>query len=86
MSAMTREQIEDQVTRTLVEMFELDAAAITPGAKLYEDLDLDSIDAIDMAVKMQEITGERFDEQTLRKIHTVGDIVDQVEAALRRRG
>lgn len=82
---MTRNQIEARVTLTLVEMFEVDSTAISPGAKLYEDLGLDSIDAIDMAVKMQEITGERFDEPTLRKIRTVGDIVDQVEAALRRR-
>ena len=86
MIAMTRVQIEDQVTATLIEMFEVESAAITLGAKLYEDLGLDSIDAIDMAVKMQEITGERFDEPTLRKIRTVGDIVEQVEAALRRRG
>jgi acyl carrier protein len=84
MKQFTKGQIYEQVTSTLVEMFEVDAATITSETRLYEDLDLDSIDAIDMAVKMQEITGERFDEQALRKIRTVGDIVTQIEATLLR--
>ena len=83
---MTRGQIEAEVVAALVQMFELDPTAVTPAARLTEDLELDSLDAVDMAARMQEMTGERVPEQALRKIRTVGDVVDQIESTLRRRG
>ena len=83
---MTRAQIEAEVVAALVQMFELDPAAVTPAARLTEDLELDSLDAVDMAARMQEMTGERVPEQALRKIRTVADVVDQIESTLRRRG
>lgn len=76
---MVRQEILAKVRDIMVEMFELDPAGITPEAKLMEDLDLDSIDAIDMVVKLQELTGERVAEEQLKQIRTVGDIVDLVE-------
>lgn len=82
---MTRDEIYAEVSRTMIEMFEVEPDAIKPGAKLYEDLDLDSIDAIDMAVKMQEITGQRVEEKDLRKIRTVDDVVDLIDRILRAR-
>ena len=49
---------------------------------LRDDLDLDSIDAIDLAVKIQEITGARVDEAELRHVRTVGDVVDLITRML----
>ena len=63
-------------------MFELDAETVTLQAHLMDDLDRDSIDAIDMVVKLQEITGKRVDEERLKQIRTVEHIVDLVEAQL----
>lgn len=82
---MTRAEILQHVTKTLVELFQVDAAKVTPEARLGEDLDLDSIDAIDMAVKVQELTGKRVEEAALRKVRTVGDVVDLVESILREK-
>ncbi len=79
---MTRTELFDRVTRTLAELFELDAGSITMESRLVEDLDLDSIDAIDLAVKMQELTGRRLEEDDLRRIRTVADIVDVLEGML----
>lgn len=79
---MTRADILDNVSRTLVEMFELDSKSVTMEARLVEDLDLDSIDAIDLAAKMQEFTGRRLTEDELRKIRTVADVVDFLERTL----
>lgn len=79
---MTRADIFDKVSRTLVEMFELDSKSVTMEAQLVEDLDLDSIDAIDLAAKMQEFTGRRLTEDELRKIRTVADVVDFLEKTL----
>ncbi len=75
---MNREQIFAEMARTLVDRFEVDPDAVRLEARLYEDLELDSIDAIDMAVKVKEMTGRRVEERELRKIRTVADLVDLV--------
>jgi len=76
---VTRAEIIDELRKTMSEMFEIEPASITLESRLFEDLDLDSIDAIDMAVKLQELTGRRVDETALRKIRTVEDVVDLIE-------
>ena len=80
---MNRAEILDEISRTLVEMFELDPKIVTPEARLVEDLDLDSIDAVDMAAKLQELTGKRLAEEDLRGMRTLEDVVDIAERMLR---
>ncbi len=79
---MTRDEVFKQVAEALVESFELDPAIVTLEAHLIDDLDLDSIDAIDMAVKLQEMTGRRVEEEALKSVRTVADVVDLMEAHL----
>ena len=76
---MTRDEIFAQVKNNMVEMFEIDPGIVTADALLRENLDLDSIDAIDLAVKIEEFTGKRVDENALRSVRTVNDVVDLVE-------
>lgn len=76
---MTRDAIFDELHRTMVEMFEIEPADVTLESALAEDLGLDSIDAIDMAVRLQELTGKGVQEEALRALKTVGDVVDLVE-------
>ncbi len=73
---MTKEQIFERVREILVESFELDPAEIHPTAHLRDDLDLDSIDAIDLAVGLEKETGLEVSEDELREIRVVQDIVD----------
>ncbi len=80
---MTREEIFRRISQTLSELFELDPQTVTMEARFVEDLDLDSIDAVDMAAKIQEITGRRLEEDDLRRIRTVADIVDIIDRMLR---
>ena len=80
---VSRNQILAEIVRTMSETFEMEADDIKPESRLFEDLDLDSIDAIDMAVKMQDITGKRVDEDSLRTLRTVNDVVDLAERLLR---
>ncbi len=84
-SAPDRAEVLAQIQRTMAEMFDLDPAAITLEARLVEDLDLDSLDAIDLAVKMQEMSGARVDEAALRKVRTIADVVELVVAMLSAR-
>ncbi len=78
-SLMTRDEIAQDVCQALAEMFELDPEGLTMEMRVVEDLDLDSIDAIDMAARVQKIAGKRLSEEDLLGIRTVGDIVDVVE-------
>ena len=70
---MTRAEIYQRITGILVKTFELDPADIRPESRLYEDLDLDSIDAVDMFVELHEVTGRRIDPQAARNIRTGHD-------------
>lgn len=74
-SESQRREILEVVTAKLAEMFELRAHTITPETHLFKDLDLDSIDAIDLAVQLQELTGQKVQEEALRSLRTVGDVV-----------
>lgn len=75
--------VYQEVTSLLVTLFEVDPAAITPEARLYEDLELDSIDAVDMIVHLQKKTGRKIKPEEFKAVRTVQDVVDAVERLLR---
>ena len=81
---MSKEEIFPWVVDTLHEMFELDKAKITPQANLYTDLDIDSIDAVDLAVKLKQLTGKRLQPDVFKSVRTVQDIVNALEGLLAR--
>ncbi|MDB5989226.1 MAG: acyl carrier protein [Herbaspirillum sp.] len=72
---MSNADITACVSSLLQEMFEIDAAAITPEANLYTDLDIDSIDAVDIVVKLNQMTGKRIQPDVFRSVRTVRDVV-----------
>ena len=76
---MTRQEINKLVINTLKEAFDLSAEDLVPNAKLFEDLDLDSLDAIDLAVKLKNDTGITLDEGEMRSIIELSDLVDLLE-------
>lgn len=71
-------QIFEQVRDALVELFELEPEAITLDAKLYEELDLDSIDAVDLVVHLQKLTGKKIKPDDFKSVRTVQDVVNAV--------
>lgn len=79
-SVMTNDEIHAWIVDTLHEMFELDKAKITPQADLYTDLDIDSIDAVDLAVKLKQLTGKRLAPEVFKTVRTVQDVVDALVA------
>ncbi|MDO9161489.1 MAG: acyl carrier protein [Methylococcaceae bacterium] len=74
----TREEILAAIKEIMVEMFEIDEHAITLDAKLYEDLDFDSIDAVDMIVRLKEMTGKSVKAEDFKTARTIGDVVEAV--------
>lgn len=74
---MTRDEILATLSSHLQDMFEIPADKISLEAKLFEDLDLDSIDAVDLVVKLQEVTGKKFKPEQFKTVRSVGDVVDR---------
>lgn len=70
------------VRSVLTGTFELPEHRIVAGAHLYKDLDLDSLDAIDLVVRLKADTGLVLSEQDLRAMRTVADVVDVIHAKL----
>ena len=79
---MTEAQIFDKLKAVLSGNFEIDPARVTLDANLFDDLDLDSIDAVDLAIKLQEMTGKRVKPQEFKSIRTVRDVVATVHQLL----
>ena len=76
---MTKAEIEQKIKDILVSDFEIDAAKLTPDVNLFTDLDLDSIDAVDLVVRLQQEVKKKVNPEDFRKIRTLGDVVDAVE-------
>jgi acyl carrier protein len=64
----------------LVELFELEPERITPEANLYTDLEIDSIDAIDLIDHIKRVTGRKLSADDFRNVRTVSDVVKAVAA------
>ena len=72
----TRDDIFSLLRDALVELFELDAGQITLDANLYEDLEIDSIDAIDLIDHLKQQTGKKIAAEEFKSVRTVGDVVE----------
>lgn len=75
---MTRDEIYRELFGYLHTMFEVPSEKISLQARLFEDLDLDSVDAVDLVVKLQELTGRKIRPDQFKTVRTVGDVVDRV--------
>ncbi|MFA3762167.1 acyl carrier protein [Yersinia sp. 2544 StPb PI] len=79
---MEKQEIYQQITALLVKLFEIDEADIKPESRLYEELELDSIDAVDLVVHLQKVTGKKIMPEMFKSVRTVQDIVDAVDNLL----
>jgi len=78
----TRDEILSTLQGLFEELFEITPDKVTEDAKLYEDLDIDSIDAVDLVVRLKEITGKKVDPEDFKQVRNVGDVVNAVEKLL----
>ncbi len=79
---MTKEDIFNKLREMLVEAFQLDPAKIQLETHLFTDLDLDSIDAVELAIQLQDITGRRVKAEEFKNVRTVSDVVETVHRML----
>lgn len=79
----SKEEIAEKLKEILVNDFEISEDLITPEANLFKDLEFDSIDAVDLAVKLQQYTGKRIQPQDFKEIRTFEDVVNAVSELLK---
>lgn len=80
MTALTKNMTKDEIYQATVsllhEMFEIDKSKISLQSHLYTELDIDSIDAVDIVVKLNQLTGKRIEPEIFRSVRTVNDVVE----------
>ncbi len=74
----TQDEIFLTIRQLMTEMFELAPEDIVLNANLRQDLDIDSIDAVDLMVRLRDITGKRINPEDFKNAHTIQDVVDTV--------
>lgn len=74
----SKEDIYNHTKSLLVEMFEIEPDQIHADSNLYQDLDIDSIDAVDLMVELKNFTGAKIEQEDFREVRTMQDIVDTV--------
>lgn len=79
---MTDQEILAKLQTILQETFEIDPQRVQPEANLFADLDLDSIDAVDLAIQLQKLTGKRIQPQDFKEVRTVADVIGSVRRLL----
>ncbi|QBF24724.1 acyl carrier protein [Pseudomonas tructae] len=74
----TREDIFNTLRDALVELFELEPASISLDSNLYQDLEIDSIDAVDLIDHIKRQTGKKIAADEFKAVRTVNDVVEAV--------
>ncbi|MCX7564277.1 acyl carrier protein [Xanthomonadaceae bacterium XH05] len=80
---MTPQELFDRISSILQDSFQIEADRITPQARLGEDLDIDSIDAVDLIVQLKPLFGRNLQPDAFKSVRTVQDVVDVLLGVMR---
>ena len=78
MADITKDDIFVILKGILVDEFEVVPENVVLNADLFDDLELDSVDAVDLAVRLQQNTGKKVSPAEFKQIRTVGDVVNAI--------
>ena len=76
---LSQQEILEQLRLWMEELFEIEPDQVQLESNLYSDLDVDSIDAIDLVVKIKELTGKQVQPEDFKNVRTVQDVVTVIE-------
>lgn len=79
---MKRQEVIDIVNQTLIDNFELKKEDLTPEALIGENLKLDSLDAVDMLVHLEDKLGKKYDVEKFKEVRNLNDVYNLVEEAV----
>lgn len=79
---MTRDQIFLRIVEIMSSTFDVDASRVSTTSRLGEDLDIDSIDAVDLIVQLKPMIGSNLRPEAFKSVRTVGDVVEVVHSMM----
>ena len=79
---MTKDEIFEKIVEILESTFDIEAERIQLTSKLHEDLDIDSIDAVDLIVQLKPLVGRRLQPDAFKSVRTVQDVVDALHGLM----
>lgn len=74
----SKDEILEKTKEIMQELFDLDEAQLVPEAKLYEDLDIDSIDAVDLLIELKKFSGKDIAPEQFKDVKTLEDVVNTI--------
>jgi acyl carrier protein len=79
---MTKDDIYQRIVEILEQTFEIAPSQVTLQSRLYDDLEIDSIDAVDLIVQLKPLVGRRLEPEAFKSVRTVSDVVDALHGLL----
>lgn len=76
----TRAEILAHTKQVMIELFEIEPEQLTESALLYDDLDIDSIDTVDLLLELKKFIKQDIDAQRFKEVRTLGDVVDVIDS------
>ena len=73
---MDNDQLYLKIKDILVDQFEVDESKVSMQANLYEELEIDSIDAVDLMVQLKELTGKKIPPEQFKQVRNIGNLLD----------
>ncbi len=77
---MNKDDLYLKIREILVEQFDVEEADVSKDANLYEELEIDSIDAVDLLVQLKEVTGKKISPESFKEVRTIRDVLDALAA------
>lgn len=76
--SLTKDQILEHLKQVLTDLFEVEDSQLIGSARLYDDLDIDSIDTIDLLIELKKIIGVDIDPAAFKNARTIDDVADVI--------
>lgn len=76
--SLSKDQILQHIKQVLNELFEVEEHQLVGAARLYDDLDIDSIDTIDLLIELKKVLGKNIDPAAFKNARTIDDVVEAI--------
>ena len=74
----TKEEIKERLLEILENDFEINSSDVSDSSNLFTELDFDSIDAVDLAVRLQQFTDKKISPEEFKQIRTISDVINTI--------
>lgn len=76
--SLAKGQILQHIRQVLTELFEIEESQLNESSLLYDDLDIDSIDTIDLLIELKKVIGKEIDPAAFKHARTIDDVAEVI--------